>query len=330
MDETLPTPRRVTTGHRAMAGEGPRRTEGHTRPCEECGSIEWTTDLVRGEVTCGACGLVAEEAMIDPGAEWTNHSGGDDRSRVGAPTTLSLADKGLNTTINPADLRGAGAARHGLRGQNRRDWARRRVIDDRSKSRSPQVRNLVKAMQYIRRRSELSPQLVEEVARCYRILSEQGYVTGRSIAGVTAACTYHVAREEGIPKQIDDLAAQFEVGRKELARTIRQTSRILGLHTINTPDQYFVRFVNELELEPRIVADATYLWERMKPHTEAWQGKRPTGIAGALIYRAAKERGTPRTQADVCKVAKVSEVTLRGLLRMIDGLFQRLGESGHQ
>ena len=108
MDETLPTPRRVTTGHRAMAGEGPRRTEGHTRPCEECGSIEWTTDLVRGEVTCGACGLVAEEAMIDPGAEWTNHSGGDDRSRAGAPTTLSLADKGLNTTINPADLRGAG------------------------------------------------------------------------------------------------------------------------------------------------------------------------------------------------------------------------------
>ena len=136
MDETLPTPRRVTTGHRAMAGEGPRRTEGHTRPCEECGSIEWTTDLVRGEVTCGACGLVAEEAMIDPGRNGpTTVAGTTEVASVHRPP--SPWPTRASTPRSTADLRGAQRARHGLRGQNRRDWARRRVIDDRSKSRSP-------------------------------------------------------------------------------------------------------------------------------------------------------------------------------------------------
>ena len=44
-------------------------------------------------------GYVASENMIDPGAEWVNHSNGDDRSRVGSPTTLTLSDKGLSTEI---------------------------------------------------------------------------------------------------------------------------------------------------------------------------------------------------------------------------------------
>ena len=41
-----------------------------------------------------------QQNMIDPGAEWVNHSDGADRSRVGAPTTVSLSDKGLSTIID--------------------------------------------------------------------------------------------------------------------------------------------------------------------------------------------------------------------------------------
>ena len=49
--------------------------------------------------------------MIDPGAEWTNHSDGDDRSRVGAPTRIDLSDKGLNTSIDRRDI---SAGKHGM------------------------------------------------------------------------------------------------------------------------------------------------------------------------------------------------------------------------
>jgi transcription initiation factor TFIIIB Brf1 subunit/transcription initiation factor TFIIB len=48
------------------------------------------------------------------------------------------------------------------------------------------------------------------------------------------------------------------------------------------------------------------------------------GVAAALIYRTSNQIGSPRTQSEVCTVANVSEVTLRGLLRLIDGLIEKI------
>ena len=88
-----------------------RVLEGHTRPCEECGAVDWSLDTTRGEVTCNSCGLVVEENVLDPGAEWTQRDRGEDRSRVGAPMTYTLADRGLNTTIDVRDLNTGAASR---------------------------------------------------------------------------------------------------------------------------------------------------------------------------------------------------------------------------
>jgi transcription initiation factor TFIIB len=60
-----------------------RTVEGHTRPCEDCGAVDWQLDASRGEITCNACGLVVEENVIDPGAEWTNRDRSQDCSCVG-------------------------------------------------------------------------------------------------------------------------------------------------------------------------------------------------------------------------------------------------------
>ena len=49
-----------------------RVVDGHTRPCDECGVVDWQMDDTRGEIICNSCGLVVEENVIDPGAEWTN------------------------------------------------------------------------------------------------------------------------------------------------------------------------------------------------------------------------------------------------------------------
>ena len=219
-----------------------RVLEGHTRPCEECAAVDWSLDTTRGEVTCNSCGLVVEENVPDPGAEWTQRDRGEDRSRVGAPMTYTLADRGLNTTIDVRDLNTGAASRHGISNQSRREWRRRRIIDERSKTRKSRERNLVKANQFIRDRSQLPVAMQEEVARLYRRLSDKGYVTGRSIAGVAAACTYLVAREENVPRQIPDIAEQFSIEEKELSRLIRQVSRMLNMHSISSPDQYIDPF----------------------------------------------------------------------------------------
>jgi len=93
--------RRISTSARPSRT---RSTESMAGSCEICGGTSWDADNIRGETVCSDCGYVAAENMIDPGAEWVNHSNGDDRSRVGAPSTLTLSDKGLSTEIRRSDL----------------------------------------------------------------------------------------------------------------------------------------------------------------------------------------------------------------------------------
>jgi transcription initiation factor TFIIB len=311
-----------------------RLTVGQDGPCQECGAKDWETDDIRGEVVCGACGLVVEENVIDPRAEWVNHGDGPDRSRVGAPSTPLLADKGLNTKIDRSDLSGTRASMNGIRGKALRDWRRRAVIDDRTKTRDSRTRNLVKAMQFIRDRSDLPRGLQQQAAEYYRKAAEKGLVTGRSIRGVAASCCYLAARENGLPRPIEDFGAKFDMEddgsdigamrAKELNRTIRLVSRELGLHRISGPEEYLNKFHSDLGLPPQVLGEANELWAAVNGSME-WQGKKPAGVAGVLLYKAAQNRGSPRTQSDVCKVAGVSEVTLRGLLRLLEGLLDSVG-----
>ena len=298
-----------------------RSTESVSGRCEVCGGSSWDSDEIRGETICSDCGYVASENMIDPGAEWVNHSDGDDRSRVGAPSTLTLSDKGLSTEIRRGDLTSGGAKKHGMSGKALRDWRRRQRIDQRSKTRDSRSRNLAIAMQFIRDRGDLTPQIEQEAASLYRNSVERGLVTGRSIRGVSAACVYIAAREAKIPRKIEDVAEAFDMVRevevKELKRTIRLVARNLGTHHITGPDEYFERFHSELGLPPSVLGDARELWERISDNL-AWQGKKPSGIAGVILYYASQNSTSPRTQSDVCSVSGISEVTLRGLLKILN------------
>ena len=302
-----------------------RKTVSQTMPCDMCGDTQWDEDLNRGETYCLSCGNVVEVNTIDPGAEWTNHTDGADRSRVGAPARNSLSDKGLNTTIAQSDVSGPGAQRNGIKGSNAKDWRRWRIKDERSKNRSSLSRNLTKAMQFIRDKGGLPPSLTECAAHLYRKAAKMGVVTGRSIRGVSAACVYLTAREANLPRTIDDVAIAFEMTdqrrHKELTRTIRLLTRKFGTHHITGPQEYLDKFHSDLELPISGLRDANQLWDTYGDAV-AWQGKRPTGIAGVLLYRAAKDGGHRLTQSQVGAVATVSEVTIRQLLRILEGLIE--------
>ena len=296
-----------------------RRTEAVSGTCEVCGGTSWDSDNIRGETVCSECGYVAAENMIDPGAEWVNHSNGDDRSRVGSPSTLTLSDKGRSTVIPRSDLRSGGARKHGLSGKALRDWRRRQRIDQRSKTRDSRSRNLSVAMQFIRDRGDLPPQIEQEAASLYRHSVERGLVTGRSIRGVTAACVYIAAREAKIPRKIEEIGEAFDmisdVEEKELKRTIRLVARNLGTHHITGPEEYFEKFHSDLGLPPTVLGKARDIWDQVKDDL-SWQGKKPSGIAGVVIYYASQNSTSPRTESEVCSVSGMSEVTLRGLLKI--------------
>ena len=194
-------------------------------------------------------------------------------------------------------------------------------MDQRSKTRDSRIRNISSAMQYIRDRGNLPDQIEQEAASLYRNSVERGLITGRSIRGVSAACVYIAAREARIPKRLEDVAEAFdmtsEVEMKELKRTIRLVARNLGTHHITGPEEYFEKFHSDLGLPPSVLGDARALWDKVGGDL-AWQGKKPSGIAGVILYWSSHNSASPRTQSDVCKVSGISEVTLRGLLKILN------------
>ncbi|MFB6135123.1 MAG: TFIIB-type zinc ribbon-containing protein, partial [Halanaeroarchaeum sp.] len=94
-----------STRQRERETTAEQETDEGVRECPECGSENLVKSSDRAELVCDDCGLVVEEEKIDPGPEWRafNHQERQEKSRVGAPTTQTMHDKGLTTTIDWKD-----------------------------------------------------------------------------------------------------------------------------------------------------------------------------------------------------------------------------------
>ena len=84
--------------------EDEQTDERTDQACPEC-SGHLVVDDERGETVCEDCGLVVETDEIDRGPEWRafDSQEKDEKSRVGAPTTNMMHDKGLSTNIDWRD-----------------------------------------------------------------------------------------------------------------------------------------------------------------------------------------------------------------------------------
>jgi transcription initiation factor TFIIB len=113
--------------------------------CPECGSKNLVHDYDTGETICGDCGLVLYEQMLDKGPEWRafTHEEKTSRSRVGMPTSYSVHDKGLSTTISQVDRDAFGRK---LPLSTRLQMWRLRKWQIRSRVHSSNDRNLAQAM----------------------------------------------------------------------------------------------------------------------------------------------------------------------------------------
>ncbi len=117
--------------NRSKVVERERKTEEHTETvCPECKSRQLVHDYERAELVCQNCGLVIDDDFIDRGPEWRafDHDQRMKRSRVGAPMTFTIHDKGLSTMI---DWRNRDSYGRAISSKNRaqlyrlRKWQRR-------------------------------------------------------------------------------------------------------------------------------------------------------------------------------------------------------------
>ncbi|MES3162483.1 MAG: TFIIB-type zinc ribbon-containing protein, partial [Halorubrum sp.] len=150
--------------------------------CPECGG-QLATDTEHGETVCADCGLVVEEDEIDRGPEWRAFDSAekDQKSRVGAPTTNMMHDKGLSTNIGWQDKDAYGKS---LSSRQREKMQRLRTWNERFRTRDSKERNLKQALGEIDRMASALglPDNVRETASViYRRALDEDLLPGRSI-----------------------------------------------------------------------------------------------------------------------------------------------------
>ena len=127
--------------------------------------------------------------MLDKGPEWRAFTQEEktSRSRVGMPTSYSIHDKGLSTTISQVDRDAFGRK---LPLSTRLQMWRLRKWQIRSRVHSSNDRNLAQAMAELERLSSkvsISPPIKEKAAVIYRKALDKTLVRGRSINSIAAA-----------------------------------------------------------------------------------------------------------------------------------------------
>jgi transcription initiation factor TFIIB len=287
-------------------------SEVSTGQCPECEG-QLVHDDERAETVCEDCGLVVEEEGIDPGPEWRafdTHEK-DEKSRVGAPMTRMMHDKGLSTNIGWQDKDAHGRS---LSSRQRRKMRRLRTWDERFRTKDNQERNLKHALGEIDRMASALglPDPVRETASAlYRRALTEDMIRGRSIEGMATAALYAGSRIEDATRSIDEIVAVSRVDELEVQRTYRYLTNELQLEIAPTnPEAYIARFASELGCPDETERQARELIQAAVEES-VHSGRNPVGIAAASLYAAAKLTNQDIIQADVAEIANVSEVTIR-------------------
>lgn len=315
-DESLQMPSEHAKTRTKDETEEPGETTDETaqRTCDECGGTVRENEQ-QGELVCEDCGLVIDETQIDRGPEWRSFDQSDrnEKSRVGAPVTNRLHDKGLSTNI---DWRNKDSYGKAITGRKRQRLNRLRTWNERFRTRDSKERNLQHALGEIQRMASalgLGNQIQETAGVMYRRCLDEDMVTGRSIEGMATACLYASARQCNVPRSLDEVVPVSRVDHQEVSRAYRYISQELGLKIEpSDPRQFLNRFISELDIQDKNKVRRTA--EALLDDAEAanlHSGKSPTGLAAAAIYTAALMEGEKQTQADVARVCDVTEVTIR-------------------
>lgn len=274
-------------------------------------------DSGRAEISCQKCGLVIEDSIMDRGQEWRAFDSEQraKRTRVGAPMTFTISDKGLTTTIDSKnkDINGRNIPERNIRQMYRlRKWNKRIRISGSGE------RNLALALSELERQSSrlgIPRPIREDAALIYRNAAKNNLVRGRSIESVVAASIYTACRLGGIPRTLDEVSEVSKITKKQIGKTYRFLARELNIKVRPiSPADFVPRFASQLGLSGVVQSKAISIINEFR-EKGLLTGLEPTGVAAATLYLSSLLHGERRTQRDVAEISGVTEVTIRNRYR---------------
>jgi len=281
--------------------------------CPECGSNRLMRDYECAEIVCMSCGFVVAAKLTDRGPEWRafDTEQREKRTRVGAPLTFTIHDKGLSTMIDwhDRDIYGKRLS-PGQKAQiyRLRKWQRRIRVSDATE------RNLAFALSEISKIANalnLPKNILETASVIYRKAVKERLIRGRSIQGVTSAALYVACRQCGLARTLDEIAQAASINKKEVGRSYRFLVKELNYFIPPLkPSQYITKFSNQLTMQGKVEEIAHRILTTAR-ELKLTSGRGPTGIAAAASYIASVLTGEQKTQREIAEIAQVTEVTIR-------------------
>jgi transcription initiation factor TFIIB len=295
--------------------------------CPECRSPHLMRDYETAEIVCMDCGVVVVSKIADRGPEWRSF---DDeqrakRTRVGAPLTYTIHDKGLSTMIDwhDRDIYGKSLSPSQKAQIYRlRKWHRRIRVSDATE------RNLAFALGEITKIANnltLPKNILETASVTYRKAVKERLIRGRSIRGVTAAAIYLACRQCGLARSLEEVAQASYVNKKEVGRSYRFLVKELN-YSIQPirPSQYVTKFSNQLTMQGK-VEEITHKILATAKEMRLTSGRGPAGIAAAASYIASLLIGERKTQREIAEIAQVTEVTIRNRYKeLVESMYFRM------
>lgn len=281
--------------------------------CPECGSNRLMRDYETAEIVCMSCGIVIAAKLQNTGPEWRafDQEQRSKRTRVGAPLTYTIHDKGLSTMIDWHDRDVYGKRLSpGQKAQvyRLRKWQRRIRVSDATE------RNLAFALSEISKIANalsLPKNILETASVIYRKAVKERLIRGRSIQGVTAAAIYVACRQCALPRTLEEIAQASNINKKEVGRSYRFLIKELDYFIPPLkPSQYITKFSNQLTMQGKVEEIAHKILSTAK-ELRLTSGRGPTGIAAAASYIASVLTGERKTQREIAEIAQVTEVTIR-------------------
>lgn len=274
------------------------------KECSGCGSSNISrTD---GEVSCRDCGLVLEDERVDTSKEYRVFDDSDkEKKRAGSQITFTRDDKGVGGQMgNSSDM-------HQVPGHKRGRYYRMKKWDKRSQKRGD--REMLAVMQNIISDLGLPEMVAEESGRLCSKAREQSLVRGRSKEVITASIVYLVARNNDVPRTVEETADSIGVEERKLAKNYRYIAREmdLGIKPVN-PKKLLPRFANELGISGEVQAMVREAISEARDQNLT-VGRKPASVVSGAMYYVADREDLEITQRNIALACDVTTVTVRKL-----------------
>ncbi|XP_076663548.1 brf RNA polymerase III subunit [Andrena cerasifolii] len=255
--------------------------------CRNCGSTDIETDPARGDAVCTECGFVLEDQLIVSETAFKE-----------SPSGNMMVLGQFVSSDSTGGATGFGAAYH-VNGKE---------------SRGITLQNARKGITHLCLQLQLNQHCIDTSMNFYKMALNRHLTRGRRQAHNHAACVYITCRTEGTAHMLIDISDVLQICVHELGRTYLRFTQALCINIPSVdPCLYIMRFANKLEFGEKtheVSMTALRVVQRMK-RDSIHSGRRPSGLCGAALLMAARLHEFNRSPANIIKIVKVHESTLR-------------------